>query len=190
MNQVAICNLALGWLGANPITSIDDASVPAELCKANWDAIRDSVLEAHAWTFAVERGQLAADATAPAYGWGNRFQVPSTLIRILEADDGTGYADFEWVREGAYLLTDQPAPLYIRYVKRVEDPALWSAGFCMALAYRLAAALTVSITENRANHADLWKLYQATLLEAARMDGFQGRSERVRSSVIAQRRRW
>ncbi|MBK9446181.1 MAG: hypothetical protein IPO00_08835 [Betaproteobacteria bacterium] len=188
MDQVGICNLALGWLGATPIVSIADASTEAQLCAANWAAVRDAVLEAKAWTFATERTNLAADGVAPSYGFGVRYQVPSTLLRILEVDDGSGYGDLEWVREGAYLLTDQPAPLYIRFVKRVEDPALWSPGFVMAMSYRLAAVLTISLTENRASHADLWRLYVQALEDAARLDGMQGRAERQRQSVLTLRR--
>jgi hypothetical protein len=188
MDQVAICNLALGWLGANPITSIDDASVTAELCKANWDAVRDVVLEAREWTFAIKRASLAADATAPEYYWGLRYQLPSTCVRVLDADDGSGYADFEWVKEGQYILTNQAAPLRIRYVERVEDTALWSAGFGMAMAYRLAFAICIALTENRSQQNDLWALFQKSLTEAARMDGMQGRSEHVRVGALHQRR--
>lgn len=188
MDQVGICNLALGWVGANPITALDDASTNAQLCSANWDAVRDSVLEAREWTFAVDRVELAADATAPAFQWGLRYQLPSTCVRVIEADDGSGYSDFEWVKEGRYLLTNQAAPLAIRYVKLVEDTALWSPGFAMAMAYRLAFSICIPINENRTLQGDLWSLYQKTLTEAGRLDGLQGRSEHVRQSALHQRR--
>ena len=188
MDQVGICNLALAQVGSNPITSIDDASTAAQLCKTNWDAVRDAVLEARAWTFAAQREQLAADSTAPAYGWSTRYQVPSTAVRVLEADDGTGYADFEWVVEGGFILTNQAAPLSVRYLKRVEDTALWSPGFTMAMAYRLAFVLVIPLTENRSLQSDLWSLYQKALTEAGRLDGMQGRSEHVRPSALVQRR--
>ena len=188
MDQVGICNLALGWLGASLITSVDDASTQAELCKANWDAVRDAVLEQREWTFAVARVDLAADAEAPAFGWTARYPLPAECIRVLTADDGSGYADFEWVREGGYILASQASPVFIRYLKRVEDPAQWSASFGMAMAYRLAATLAVPLSENRSAQGDLWALYQKSLDEAGRRDGMQGRSESVRSSSLAQKR--
>jgi hypothetical protein len=188
MDQVAICNLALGWVGSNPITSVDDASTTAELCKANWDAVRDAVLEAKAWTFAVERTSIAADATAPAYGYTLRYQVPSTLLRVLEVDDGSGHGDIEWVKEGQHLLTDQASPLYVRYLKRVEDTALWTPAFAMAVAYRLAFVLATPLTENRSLQSDLWTLYQKALKDAAHFDGMQGRAESTRVSELRYRR--
>lgn len=188
MDQVGICNLALGWVGANPITSIDDASTTAELCRNNWDAVRDSVLEAREWTFAIKRASLAADATAPDYQWGLRYQLPSSCVRLLDADDGSGIADFEWVKEGEFILTNQAAPLRVRYVELVEDPLLWSPGFVMAMAYRLAFVICTPITENKGLQGDLWGLYQKALTEAARLDGMQGRSEHVRISALYQRR--
>jgi len=188
VDQVGICNLALGWLGAQKITSIGDASVNAELCAANWDATRDAVLEARAWTFAVKRVQVAADATPPAYGWGARFLLPTDCIRVLEAGDGTTASDIEWQREEGYLVTDQASTLYVKYLARIEDTVQWTAGFVQAMAYRLAFALAMPITENAGLQSALWALYAKVLQDAGARDGMQGRSEKRPESTLTYRR--
>jgi hypothetical protein len=187
MDQVGICNLALGWLGVKPITAMDDATTEAELCDANWDAVRDATLEARQWTFAVERAQLAADASAPVSGWTARYQVPADCIRVLSADLGDDENDIQWQREGQFVVCDEASPIFIRYLKRVEDTLLWSAGFTMAMAHRLAATLSTPLTENRSLQADLWRLYAVALKEAAALDGMQGKPEQRRTSTLV---RW
>jgi len=188
MNQVGICNMALGWLGATAITSLTDVSTNAELCSANWDAAMDAVLEAKEWTWAVKRDSLTVAGGAPAWGYSRRYQLPSDVVRVLQAGDGQLESNIEWVREGAYLLTDYEGPLQIRYVSRITDPTIWSAGFVVAMALRLAAHMSIALTENRSREGDLWQLYERQLLKGGALDGMQGRSERRRMSAIVSRR--
>lgn len=189
MDLVSLCNAALGLVGAQPITALTDDVTTATLCSRLLPMCRDAVLEEREWTFAVSRQVLAADTTAPAFGYDYRYLVPSTVLRVLQLEDGTTSTDVQWVREGAYLLTDQAAPVYVRWLTRVEDPALWSAGFTQTLIYRLAAALAVPVTENRTLQADLYQLYQRALRDAAATDGMQGRSQVIRAGGIAAARR-
>ena len=62
MNDVTICNLALGHLGdiAN-VKSINppDQSVQAQLCKRFYPAARNALLEMSSWGFATVRAKLA-----------------------------------------------------------------------------------------------------------------------------------
>lgn len=185
MDVVGVCNAALGLVGATSIASLTDSSTNADLCNRMFAICRDAVLEDREWTFAVERLSIAADADAPAYGWTKRYLVPSTVLRVLNADDGSDMNDVEWVREGAYILTDQGSPLKMRALLRVEDPAKWSPGFTLALTYRLACALAGPLTENRAKEESLFNLYRVALKAAATSDSMQGRSQSLGPSPIA-----
>ena len=182
MDPVGICNLALGWVGAKRITALDDPSVAAELCSANFDAVRDAVLEARAWTFATQRFTIAADGAPPAFGYPYRHLLPAEVLRVLACDDGSDAWDLMWVREGQYILDELSGELFVRAIMRIEDVALWSPGFCQAVAYRLASVLVVPLSENRSLQADLVQLYVKALRDAAALDGSQGRSEVLRPS--------
>jgi hypothetical protein len=187
VDVVGLCNAALGLVGAGAITSLSDASTPAELCTLLYPICRDSVLEEREWTFAVERRHLALDGTAPDHGWTKRYLIPSGTLRVLDLDDG--YDDTKWVREGQYIVCDEDGPIHVRLLTRVEDPALWSPGFTMALTYRLASALAGPLTENRSKEESLYTQYKAALRSAAANDGMQGRSQVLAASPIA-RARW
>jgi hypothetical protein len=177
VTQVEVCNLALGWVGSELITSIDDDSTSARLCKALWTPTRDVVLEDREWTFAVSRiGPVAPDASAPAFGWLHRFQIPSTVLRVLRCVDADNQL-IEWQREGAFVVSDQ-ATLRMVALVRVEDTASLPPSFCHALAARLAADLAIPIAQSSSMQASMWQLYTAKLKAAAAMDGMQGRAER------------
>jgi hypothetical protein len=174
VDAVGICNMALGWLGAGTITALTEASTLGELCAANFNPVRDAVLEERAWRFATQRRSVAADPVAPAYGAAYRYLIPSQVIRVLEVSDGADQL-LDWQREGDYVITDQASPIYLRSVERVDDTARWTPGFTMSMATRLAATLAITLTENRALQADLWSLYARRLQEAGAKDGMQGR---------------
>ena len=50
--ETEICNIALGYLGANRITSLDieEDSTEHLLCSENYEILRDAVLEEREWT--------------------------------------------------------------------------------------------------------------------------------------------
>ena len=184
LSQVNICNLALGWLGAELLTAITDDKIEGRLCRENYDSARDSVLEDHAWTFANARRILSPDPVVPVFGFGQRFKLPADCIRVLSANQ-TDRADNQtaWVREGNYLLSTNEV-LYLKYTRRVTEEGLFSPNFTQAFANRLAADLALPITESRTMQEHQWAAYISKLEGAAATDGMQGTSQRIRSNRL------
>ncbi len=212
-SQVSICNQALGWLGANLITSLDDDNREAQLCKTNYPDIRNAVLEEREWTFCVRRIELAPTVLEPKYGYTNQFLLPPQVIRILNLPDtrfgdtddnliGTGLGG---VREGPdqqpQLSTfrvesiEEPSltgivvlanvdSIFLRVIWRVTNIGLYSPMFIQCLAQRIAADLAIPLTQNRNLQRDMWSLYQNKLNKASAMDGIQGKMEVKRSNAI------
>jgi hypothetical protein len=89
----------------------------------------------------------------------------------------------QWVKEGNYILCNSEM-VYIKYIRRVEDPNEFSSAFSHALGARLAAELAVPITESRAMLNDMMSLYDVKIAAAAATDGMQGRTQVVRSSRL------
>jgi hypothetical protein len=196
---VQICNMALGWIGAERITSLDDASTEAILCKANYDTARDTVLESREWTFAVKRFALVPTGVTPEFTWGQQFDLPTEILRVLSVERGSvvgsnelsanviEHEQMDWVREGNQILTNFDA-VYVRAIIRIENTTFFSASFVHALAARIAADLAIPITRSKVLQQQMFALYQAKLADAAALDGMQGRSKRIRSRYLAARR--
>jgi len=196
---VEICNMALGWIGADRITSLDDNSEQAVLCKLNYATSRDTVLESREWTFAVKRFSLTPTGVTPEFNWGNAFSLPTEILRVIsvERESVVGsneltsnfveHEQMNWVREGNEVLSDWDS-IKIRAIIRIEDTTLFSPSFVHVLAARLAADLCIPITRSKTLQQQMFALYGAKLDDAAATDGMQGRSKRIRSRYLAARR--
>lgn len=196
-SEVSICNLALGWLGQDPITSLDQKSVPAELCKLNYPELRDTLLASRSWTFATAR--MKSEATTRDE-WGQLFKHPvppnwiavqraySSLATFSGGDQGSlrmtpPGPQARWSFESGFILSSS-STLYLWGTIRVTDVNQFPPMFTQALAARIAADLAVPLTQNRQLQADMWNLYETKLQDAAVRDGQQGRNELVSGSLL------
>jgi hypothetical protein len=169
---VDLCNKALDKLGQGPITSLDDNTKAARLCSRNWPLVRDAVLRAHPWNFAITRDVLAPvelTTTEAAKQWGftNKFAWPADMLRLVEVRDlSTG----EYQVEGRAILANATA-LYIRYVQREQDPNKYDSMFIDAAAAYLAFEMCESITQSTSKKEALWQEYKDRLPDAKGIDG-------------------
>lgn len=138
---IDICNGALRRLGQPPIASLDDPVETARAAKDRYSIIRDALLQAHPWNFAIRRAALAADI-APAPEGGSAFALPSDCLAVVSV------AAARWSVEARRVLADAASPLPIAYIARIADPALYPPLFVEALSSRLAADLAEPLTQS------------------------------------------
>jgi hypothetical protein len=186
ISEVSICNQALGYLGANPITSFADQSTTAELCRNNYPYIRDAVLEERMWTFATAR---ATSTVADLDPWGQMYahKMPLGWISVFRCYRDVNNIECPikstgWKREGQTVLSKE-ATVYLWGIQRITDTGKFSPLFTQALAARMAAELAIVITESKTLQSDLWTLYQAKLADATTRDGQQGSHERIQADT-------
>jgi|DEB0MinimDraft_3_1074331.scaffolds.fasta_scaffold00081_13 hypothetical protein len=169
-SEVQICNIALSKVGDEQITSLLDDSKAARLCNLTYEPLRDSVLRAHLWNFAISRVALAKSTDAPAYEYSAKFALPADFLRLVD----TNLLDTEKYKvEGKFILANSDT-VSIRYVKRVEDPNEFDWLFIEALAARIAAELAIALTDNRTLSVDLFNLYSTKITEARTADAQEG----------------
>ena len=200
--RINIVNIALTWLGANQITSLDDEAPEAKIMKANYDIARDATLEAADWSFAIKRWLPAKDLTSPVAGAANRYLIPSDIIRVVRvgrpSDDIWGSYDVgnvsdnrtidrapqvDYRVESGYIITNEDA-ISCKGVRRVEDEGIYSNLFAHAFAAHLAMLTAYSITESSDKFNAMSALYQLKIRAAKSHDGLQGTSRRLRSRSL------
>lgn len=171
--QVSIINAALLHLGKAPITAPTDNSEAARIMTARWDMARDATLRAHPWNFAKARALIAAEATAPVFGWSYQYLLPTSpyCLRAFVINED-GQEKFEI--EGRKLLCDLSGPLSLNYIARVITPDDFDATFAEALALRLAAATAYKLAGSRKAARDLLEAFGLFLREARSVDGQEG----------------
>lgn len=174
-SQIQICNLALVHCGEATITSLNEDGKAARVLKRVYDMVLDQALTDYRWYFAVARAELAADPTAPEFGFAHRFQVPSDLVQLIglfdsqEASRNYTSAKAAFKREGQYILADD-APLKIYYVKRVTDPGQYPPEFVKYLGYLLATTIFYDMTKG----ADRYTALVQGREQAAKQAKFKG----------------
>lgn len=173
-SEVEICNRALQKLGARRINTLTEDSVNARACNAAYTELRDAELRAHTWNFAIERASLAADATAPAWGRANSFTLPSDYIKLADPYPEDNENSRDWQVEGGKILTDESAPLYIRYVKRATDANAMDPLFREALASKLAVELCEAVTQSNTKKQAAMEGYVQAIRQAKKANAIEG----------------
>ncbi|MCK5504214.1 MAG: hypothetical protein KAJ10_03585 [Thermodesulfovibrionia bacterium] len=192
---LGIWNLALGGIGQSKIASLTEQSVPAQQAEIAWPFVRDEVLESADWTFAKTRKALAQNSTDPVQGFSFAYTLPADFLRLCrqrkedpsvypDATTGSSYSysffvegrpvAFRYVIEALAdgtlcLFTDydnSSVDLIIQYIRREQNPALYSAHFCTTAAFRLGAALAPVLTESSSKEERQWSLYNNAIKRA------------------------
>lgn len=177
-SEVGICNGALTKVGEETIISLGEDSKAARLCNLMFDRLRDAVLRAHPWNFAIKRVELAELTTNPIFGFASQFQLPTNCLRVLRTDED----QIPHQIEGRVLLTDA-GTVQIKYISQITDANQFDSLFVQALEDRIAAELGYSLSDNRALSVDMRAKYKETLREARAMDGQEGVMDNVEADL-------
>lgn len=165
---IQICNNALGAIGELPITSLTDNTKAARACNQRWTSVRDAVLRAHEWACCSTDASLSASATAPlSPEWDYAYPLPSDFLRIIRVSTTSAVVVDLWEIVGRQLLSNEIAPVIVRYVKRETDPTQYDSLLSEALTSRLAYELAPALELVSASLIkDLRQAYADTLREA------------------------
>lgn len=192
-NEVSICNQALSWLGTKQIASLTEGSANANLCLANYYEARDATLESAEWTFATERIRFWGAVDTPIFGYSVAFDISAhtpKILRVLECRDNAnvanGVSDLDWRKEGSSILCDA-SEIWVKAIVAIEGPTIMSTLFRQALAARLAAMLSPTITESNSKTEAMWALYGNYEKIASATDAQQGKSSRIRGRSLTSR---
>jgi hypothetical protein len=170
---VDIANRALSRVGDNRIQALTDNTAAARAVNAAWTIIRDEVLAAHPWNCVMKRAQLPALATAPSFGYDEQYQQPADCLRVVEVLVGNIPTNLAWVIEGQLILSDDAAPLNVRYIARVTDANQYDPMLVSALAARLASEIVEELTQSNTKKEALFQEYLELLRRARGVDGME-----------------
>ena len=185
LSQTEIVNLALTRLGQDRVISIIDDVEAARVMRSLWDFTRDTVLAGYPWKFAIKRTSLPALADAPAYGWARQFTVPEECLRLVQVGDD--YVFYTGMREtfqleGGVIMTDEAAPLQLRYVQRVTNVGLWPVLFGRVVAMQLAIDACEKLTSSSAKQGVLNEAYALAVAQARKQSAIERPPQRADNS--------
>jgi len=177
--KIEICNKALQKIGARAINSLNEDSKNARAVTLAYESAKLAELRDHDWSFAIARAQLAASVTTPAFGYEAAYPLPSDFVRLVDPDLSDNSADLDWQIESGSILTNDEAPLNVRYVKNVSNANEFDVLFVDVLATRIAIEICEEITQSNTKLENLSALYEKSLAKAKKANGFERRRQKA-----------
>ncbi len=175
VTSTSICNSALAKIGAERIVSLDSDNNRAKLLKEQYEKLRDELLYAHPWNFAIARVQLAGLVSAPLFDFSNQFQLPSDCLRVVGSDIPK---DADWQVEGTVLVCNYDA-VQIKYIRQITDTSKFTPAFAEVLACKIAADVCYAITQSTTLQKNLDEKYEKQLRQARSFDAQESVGDRV-----------
>lgn len=174
-SETQICNRALQKLGAAPIASLTDGSRSAEACNYAYYDVRDAMLEAHPWKFAIAQAAIAADNTPPDGNFGrtNSFTLPADFFRMIRPFPEKDKITLDWIIQEGKIYTKDVSPLYLRYIQKVIDPNKFTPLFREALACAVAYEICETITQSNTKKATINQDRAVLIAEAKRTQAIE-----------------
>ena len=170
-STVDICNGALNQLGATTILSLTEDSKNARLCNQRYSQVRDAVFRSHPWNCLQKRVELAADTTAPAWGFSYAYTLPADCLRLLRILD----YDSNYKVEGRKILSNTSS-MKILYIGRITDPNEYDESLRETLSAALGADIAFAVTSNNQTATNMYNLFQDKLKDARFVDSTEGQN--------------
>ena len=180
-SDVAICNIALTMLGADTITSLDENTENARKLNAVYPYIRNEVLRAYPWNFAIRWASLAQLSETITNDYSYVYQLPTDpkCLRVIGLDEDNEDEDFRV--ENGKLYCDVSS-VSIQYIAEITDATKFDSQFVTALAARLSAELAYAITGSLDVKKERWEDYYLKLREARSADSQEGTVDKKNTS--------
>lgn len=179
-SKITICNMALSKLRAQRIEDFPpgDDSEEAILCELYWEPTVDEVLRSYPWSCALHRQSLAEVGSgdgdyllSDTEEWQYQYKLPQDpyCLRVVKLID---QPTAPYKVEGRSLLCNL-SKVAILYVKRAANPLYFDSLLVKAIAYRLAADLSVDIMNAPQVRQEILRLYDWQLRRAKSIDALE-----------------
>lgn len=181
MNQVEVCNLALGRIGqgaSRPVQALDEGSETANACLRVFAPAMAAMLREYVWPFATRSVALGASAEA-VDGWAYAYAYPDNcafLLAVAEPGMDATRVPAKACRRpfaltaaasGESLLVASNVPdARAWYTLNVANPHFGDALFQDALAWRVAAELGLGLKADPQMSVNAGNQYRLALSKA------------------------
>lgn len=184
-SQISICNRALQIVGYQPISSLQDGSRGARAMNRAYQPVLLSILRDNFWSFAIKRASLAASAIPPTFGPANSYPLPPDFLDLAPPDQtyGVAFGGFisgppninDYQIENGAIVSNQVAPINIRYVSSAVTEAQFDPSFAEAFSCLLAVETCEELTQSNTKLAQIGKMFDEAMEIAKKRNAFESR---------------
>lgn len=177
LSDIALASRALIRIGAAPISSFDDGTAESEIAGALFGPVRDALLSAYGWSFALGQTPLNRLEAVPVADYACAYELPVDFLRALSAGTGGKGRGLNFRIARNALHTNATAVLFT-YIFRPEEEE-FPPYFDAALIARLAAEFCIPLTENTSRAESMYRLAELEFDRARQIDAQQDTPGRI-----------
>jgi len=185
-NSVEICSHALLKLGANTISSFQDGTLEAEVAANLYPLVRDFLLAAHPWNFAIKQHALSRVSTAPSADFQFAYALPADCVRVLSAGSNGRGRGVQYKLRGRLLLCDAHQVM-LTYIHRPQE-AIFPPFFVMVLVAQLAAEFCIPLVESTSRWESMRKMADSEFRRARLIDSQEDSPDRLEGFSLVEDR--
>lgn len=173
-SDVSICNSALLKVGAQQISSLADNTRASNICQQMYPILRDEVMRAAPWRFALQQIVLATpSSTPPPFGYNAAYDVPSNVLRVWQVNVD------QWLEVGNQLYCNKADGLNTLSIVQNTDPTSWDPQFAEALAWRLSTEIALALVQSVPLQKQMENGYDKAMALARSSNAVIGSPERL-----------
>ena len=169
--NIDLCSRALVELGANSISSFDEASAEAKVAAQLYQPTLENLLASYPWRFALKQKSLGQLQTKPISDYQYAFQLPNNCLRILSAGQNVKSSGLQYKIVGSCLYTNAPS-VVLSYIEK-PDESTFPPFFVKAFISALAGEFCLPLTESTTRTDYMRKIADAELKQARLVDSQQ-----------------
>ena len=198
-SEVELVNSAFVKIGESTITSLTQNTENARVANKQYPLLRDQMLRAYRWNFAIQRQNLAPGGT-PKFGFSHSFRLPTDCLRVLGIFDDTELLEnytssrIQWkmesvkINEGTeteenelrLLTTEEVTRVF--YIARITNVQLFDSQFSEALALKCAIDWAYTLSTGLGRLQDLKAESDQTIRRARLSDAIEGKPEVIEAT--------
>ena len=160
--KLEIQNMALGLLGVESMSALNDGSKGSNVMNTNYEATKLNLLRSHNWNFATKRASLSSSGT-PAFEYKYQITKPNDCLRVFQFYD---YND-SFKEEGSVILLNQQT-VKLKYIRNDITEAEMDPSFVVCLASKLAETASFQMIQNASKEQILVARHKEDLAQARR----------------------
>lgn len=173
-SDVSICNSALLKVGGELISSLSDNTRASNICAAQYPILRDEVMRAAPWRFALTQRVLGVpSATVPPFGYLAAYDVPTDVLRVWKVETE------QWTEIGNQILCDKTDGINCLCIEQNLDPTSYDAQFAETLAWRMAMEIALALVQSAPLKQEMEKGFEKALASARSSNAVIGTPDKL-----------
>ncbi len=178
---IDICSRALILIGANPITSFQDATTEANVAVNVYEDVARSALVNSRWRFATNQEQLSLLSSAPTGRYDVAHQLPTDLLMLHAVTVNDNLIEYAVYGDKVFSDSSTTDNLIADYSFRANEKT-WPSYFTLAVEYSLAIIFATSIARDSSLATLMQNQAERSMAKARNLDSQQQTTRKLTSS--------